>query len=49
MRALPITPLLLGLLVSGGCPDDGNPKVLWLATDVTETRVKLVASEPTPF
>jgi hypothetical protein len=52
MRALPITPLLLGLLVPG-CPSsgpgDGNPKVLWLATDMTETRVKLVDTEPAPF
>jgi hypothetical protein len=35
-----------------GNPDDGgdgNPSVLWLATDVVETRVKLVASEPPPF
>jgi len=52
MRALPITPLLLGLLVSGcpsSGPSDGNPKTLWLATDLTETRVKLIPSEPDPF
>jgi hypothetical protein len=50
MRALPITPLLLGLVALSGCPSsDGNPSVLWLATDVVETRVKLVASEPPPF
>ena len=53
MRALPIIPLLgplLGLVALSGCPSsDGNPSVLWLATDVVETRVKLVASEPPPF
>lgn len=63
MRALPITPLLLGFLVPGcsgpskaprdADPGDSgpasNPKVLWLASDMTETRVKLVESEPPPF
>jgi hypothetical protein len=53
MRRPPITPLLLGLLVLPGCPSpnpsDGNPKVLWLAPDMAETRVKLVDSEPDPF
>ena len=56
MRGLPITPLLCAhmswplLVALSGCPSsDGNPSVLWLATDVVETRVKLVASEPPPF
>jgi hypothetical protein len=52
MRALPITPLLLGLLVAGcpsSSPGDGNPKALWLATDLGETHVKLIPSEPDPF
>ena len=54
MRTLPITSLLLGLLVPGCSGSDGgsgnrNPKVLWLATDVTETRVKLIDTEPGPF
>jgi hypothetical protein len=51
MRALPITPLLLGLLVPG-CPSSspsGNPRTLWLATDLAETHVKLIPSEPEPF
>lgn len=49
MRALPITPLLLGLLL--GCPSSGdsNPATLWLANDMVETRVKLVDVEPEPF
>jgi hypothetical protein len=45
-------PVLLGLLVLPGCPNDdgaGNPKVLWLAPDMAETRVKLVDTEPGPF
>ncbi len=37
---------LLALLA--GCPSQ-NPKVLWLAPDQAETRVKLVDSEPPPF
>lgn len=53
MNRLPITPLLLGLLVLPGCPSpspgDGNPKVLWLAPDGSETRVRLVDAEPHPF
>jgi hypothetical protein len=33
-----------------GCPsDDGNPAVLWLALDGTETQVKLVDEEPRPY
>jgi hypothetical protein len=46
------SPLLLGLLLLPGCPTDslpGNPKVLWLAPDMAETRVKLVDTEPGPF
>jgi hypothetical protein len=52
MRRLPVTPLLLGLLALPGCPGDdhpGNPRVLWLAPDMVETRVKLIDSEPEPF
>jgi hypothetical protein len=58
MRALPITRLVPGLLLGAlgtGCPassdgpGDGNPKVLWLATNLTETQVKLVDTEPAPF
>jgi hypothetical protein len=57
MKRPAIPPLLLGLLVLPGCPDDtahrdggpGNPKVLWLAPDMAETRVKLVDTEPGPF
>ena len=46
-----IAVLFGGLLVLPGCPSpsDGNPKVLWLAPDMAETRVKLVDSEPPPF
>lgn len=52
MRALPITPLVLTLLLGvPGCPssDPGNPKQLWLALNGSETQVQLVASEPAPF
>jgi hypothetical protein len=52
MKRPAISPLLLGLLVLPGCPDDGSPgnaKVLWLAPDMAETRVKLVDTEPGPF
>jgi hypothetical protein len=53
VRALPISPLLLGLLMLPGCPGgDGpsNPKTLYLANEVnTETRVRLVDTEPPPF
>jgi hypothetical protein len=52
MKPSTITPLLLGLLALPGCPSsggDGNPKVLWLASDMVETRVKLVDVEPDPF
>ena len=41
-------PLLLLLL--GACPsDDENPERLWLALDGTETQVRLVDFEPTPY
>ena len=43
------TPLLLGLLVLPACPDNGNPKQLWLAPDMAETAVKLIDHEPEPF
>jgi hypothetical protein len=54
VKPLPISPLLLGLVaLSGlpGCPgsSDTNPRVLWLAPDMAETRVKLVDTEPPPF
>jgi hypothetical protein len=51
MKAIPITPLLLGLLALPGCPSSGesNPPQLWLANDMVETRVKLVDVEPEPF
>jgi hypothetical protein len=58
MTVSPVTPLLLGLLLLPSCsspsgrptPDAGtNPKVLYLANDVVETRVKLVDTEPPPF
>lgn len=45
-RSLP--PILV--LALAGCPSDtGNPPVLWLALDGTETRVRLVGEEPRPF
>ena len=51
-----ITPFLLGLVALAGLPgcpssgpSSGNPKVLWLAPDMAETRVKLVDTEPAPF
>jgi hypothetical protein len=38
------------LLLLAGCPGpDANPAVLWLAPDMSETRVKLVDSEPNPY
>jgi hypothetical protein len=37
------------LVVLAGCPSSGNPPVLWLATNMTETAVKLVDSEPNPY
>ncbi|MBC7973657.1 MAG: hypothetical protein H7138_01640 [Myxococcales bacterium] len=53
MRALPITPLLLGLLVLPGCGGSGggetNPDKLWLVNDRIETEVKLTDVEPEPF
>ena len=50
MKAIPITPLLLGLLA--GCPGpsgESNPATLWLVNDMVETRVKLTDVEPDPF
>jgi hypothetical protein len=38
----------LAVLALAGCPTS-NPKVLWLAPDQMETRVKLVDSEPGTF
>jgi len=55
MKSSPITPLLLGLLVLSGCGGNGgdgdasNPRVLYLALDGSETRVKLSDAEPVPF
>jgi hypothetical protein len=55
MKRTPITPLLLGMLVgcggSSGSPDSGssNPRTLYLAPDMAETRVKLTDAEPGPF
>jgi len=55
MKRTPITPLLLGMLVgcggSGSSPDSGssNPRTLYLAPDMAETRVKLTDTEPGPF
>ena len=40
------------LLALAGCPgggNDGNPATLFLATDMVETRVKLIDHEPPPF
>ena len=41
----------LTLSLAAGCGDNeiGNPRTLWLATDVVETRVKLIDHEPPPF
>jgi hypothetical protein len=51
MKAIPITPLLLGLLAA--CPSgpggETNPAQLWLVNDMVETRVKLTDVEPDPF
>jgi len=46
MRAAPLL-----LLVLAGCPDDGdkNAATLWLALDGSETRLRLVESEPPPY
>jgi hypothetical protein len=58
MKTSPITPLLLGLLVlsscggGGGAGQDGgtgNPRVLYLALDGSETRLRLSDAEPSPF
>ena len=40
----------LCLLVLAACPgDDGNPGRLWIAPDMRETKLHLVAEEPDPF
>lgn len=53
MKAMTITPLLLGLLVSCGGDDGGssgsNPSTLWLGLDGSEIKVKLVEQEPRPY
>jgi len=58
MKSSPITPLLLGLLVVSSCGGGGatasdsgasNPRVLYLALDGSETRIRLSDAEPTPF
>jgi hypothetical protein len=55
MKRTPITPLLLGILAgcggSSGSPDsaNSNPRTLYLAPDMAETRVKLTDVEPHPF
>lgn len=49
MRVRVWTPLLLGLLAPACPSDDGNPRQLWLANDMEETRVKLIDHEPEPF
>lgn len=40
------------LVVLAGCPSNpptGNPAVLWLAPDKSETAVKLSDKEPKPY
>ena len=38
------------VVVLAGCPSDGNPKTLWLATaNRMETMVELIDHEPPPF
>ena len=39
---------IVSLALLAGCPSS-NPKVLWLAPDQAETRVKLVDTEPPEF
>jgi hypothetical protein len=41
---------LASVALLAGCPsDNGNPDVLWLALDGSETQVRLVDAEPIPF
>ncbi|HEU4731999.1 MAG TPA: hypothetical protein VFT22_29085 [Kofleriaceae bacterium] len=58
MMSIPSRAILLlgGLAGLAGCPSSSpssseaaNPHVLWLASDATETQVKLVDAEPGPF
>jgi hypothetical protein len=39
----------LALAACSGGGGGPNPETLWLALDGTETQVRLVGSEPTPF
>lgn len=39
----------LFLVMLAACPGGGNPETLWLAPDMSETRVKLVEDEPGPY
>jgi len=51
MRHVPLA-LLTVLAATTGCGDDGtsgNPSVLWLALDGSETMTRLVGAEPSPF
>lgn len=40
---------VLGAMSCGGDGGTSNPRQLWLANDMVETRVKLIGSEPPPF
>lgn len=42
-------PLLALLACSDDAPPAGNPKVLYLAPNMSETEVLLQATEPPPF
>jgi hypothetical protein len=49
MRTVPLA--LAAVFAVSGCPggSDGNPPVLWLALDGSETMVRLIDVEPAPF
>lgn len=55
MRAPLISALALGVVglsvlpACGGDSGEANPSVLYLAPDMTETRIKLADVEPHPF